>query len=248
MTNTLDIYIRAHGGAERNARVLNLQKLSKLSLFSYCPSGGLLSSEAADSLIFNRICKNLDIDRRAKVFELTQSKTMMEYLHEGFSTFTESLFPVRKGRGLSNYKQKRDSSLNYEIDWRDSQDITAIIAHDTNGSVYSWIPKHNMDNVYHLKLRNLLSPECFPRDLRELVKSIGDSGHFLGKVACQYAHVNIHWSLCKYVYSDSDSEWEFNGGKFGHIGRHDSRRLNEILILTTKQQANFSSISRRNSI
>jgi hypothetical protein len=211
----------------------------------------LLSSEAADNLIFNRVCKNLDPKTREKVLEMTQSKTILQYFHEGFSALTESLFPVRKGRTLSVRKKIEHSLLNYGIYWNDPEDITAIIAHDANGKVYCWIPKHNMNNAHHLKLRNFLNPEPFPRNLFELIHGIQDSEHFLGKVAYQYDHVNIHWSLCRYVYSESDSEWELNRGRFGHVGRHDRRRLNEILILTAKRQDNFSEIShlsRRNSI
>ncbi len=248
MRKTLDIYIRAHGAAERNSRMLHLENFSEFSLFSYCPSGGLLSAEAADSLIFNRVCKNLDSEKREKVLELTQAKNVIQYLSEGFSALTESFFPVRKGRTLSVFKEKMNSFLNYEIDWRDFYHITAIIAHDTNSNVYVWIPKHNMDNIYYSKLRNLLSPEYFPRDLSELIGQIQDSKHFLGKVACQYDHVNLHWSLCRYVYSKNDPEWELNKGKFGHVGDHDSRRLNEILVLTAKKRENLSVVSRRNSI
>jgi hypothetical protein len=250
MTRALDIYIRAHGDVERRAPILDLAALSRFSFFSYCPHGGSLSAEAADGLIFDRICKNLNPERRAKVLALTQPTTVMEYVDEWFSAASESLFPVRKGKVLSTYKQKTLSSPNYEIHWSDFHDITAIIAHDANENVYCWIPKHNMDNVYYdyHDLRSLLSPEYFPRDLLELIEQIQDAGHFLGKVACRYDHVNLHWSLCKYVYSKRKSEWVVNKGTFGHSGRYDSTRLNKILISTVKQQENVAPISRHNSI
>ncbi len=206
MTNTLDIYIRAHGSYSRHTNGIPIRNLeNNFKVYFYHDHGFTISGQAADAIMLGAITK------------VPEPRWRWIYPRED----KEGVVPDYRIDWYDYEPTDCDHNLDMigdEFNLYAPPFVAGILAVGSDGNKRFW--NSNIDELTYMN--NLPDHRGFPPNLSKLITWIIAPNHHLGNelletfadFCSRYPNKNLHWTACR---SHED---------FGRLGRQGISRGN----------------------